>query len=102
MAEPHQGHTDAGPEMLGVSGNREQGLSGRLEQETVDHRLVVIREFADRPGQGEDQVIVIHGQEVCLACFQPTPGRTGLTLWTMPVTTSNGEHPITCLMGSAS
>ena len=35
----------------------------------------------------EDQVIVIHGQEVCLACLEPAPGRSGLTLWAMPVTT---------------
>jgi hypothetical protein len=73
--------------MSGVGRNRAQGLGSRLEQDTVDHRLVVIGEVADRCWQGEDQVIVLDRQEVCLAGFKPAPGRTGLTLRTMPVPT---------------
>lgn len=72
--------------MLGVSGNRSQSLSSGLEQEVVHDRLVLIGERTDRPGQGEDQVIVTYGQEIYLARFQPAPGGTDLTLWTMPVT----------------
>ena len=76
----HQGRADAGAQMFGVGSDGEQGLGSRSEQNTVEHCLVVIRDITDRRWQGEDQVIVVHGQEVCLASFQPAPGGAGLAL----------------------
>ena len=35
----HGGDADAGAEMLGIGGDRGQGLGGGLEQEIVDDRL---------------------------------------------------------------
>ncbi len=81
-----QGRADTGTQMLGVASNRAQGLGSGLEQEAVDHRLVVPGDVADRCWQGEDQVIVVHGQQVGLTGLQPAPGRSGLTLRTMAVT----------------
>ena len=75
------------PQMPGVGSNREQGLGGGLEQDAIDHRLILVGNIADLRWQGKDQVIVLHGQEVCLTCLKPALCRTGLTLWTMPVPT---------------
>ena len=98
----HQCHPKAGAEMLGVSGDREQGLGSRLEQETVEDRLVVIGEVSDRRRQGEDHMVVVHGQELGLAGLKPVPGCTGLTLGAMPIPAGNGVLSITCIMGSTS
>jgi hypothetical protein len=42
---------------------------------------------------------VIDGQKFRLALGEPFPGGAALALWTMTITTSNGELTITCLMG---
>jgi hypothetical protein len=81
----HQGHADTGAQVSGVGRNDTQGLGGRLEQDAVDHRLVVPGDIADRCGQRKDQVVVLYGQEVGLTGFQPAPGRTALALGAMPV-----------------
>ena len=82
----HQGCADTGTQVFWVCGKGEQGLGGRREQETVEHRLVLVGDLADRRGQGKDHVVVLDRQEVCLTRFEPAPGGTGLTLGAMPVT----------------
>jgi hypothetical protein len=42
----HRGDADAGSEMLGVGRNRAQRLGRRLEQDVVDHRLVLVGDVA--------------------------------------------------------
>ena len=81
----HQGGTDARTQVFGVRGNRTQCLGRALEQEVVDHRLVVKGDVADRCWQGKDDVVVLDRQEVGLAGLQPAPGGGGLTLRTMAV-----------------
>jgi hypothetical protein len=45
-------------------------------------------------------VVVIDGQQFSLPAVDPLcPGEV-LTFRTMPVAAGNGEHPITCFMGS--
>ena len=44
----HGGDADPGAEMLGVGGDRERGLGRRLEQQIVDHGLVLIGDIGDR------------------------------------------------------
>ena len=82
----HQGCADAGAQVFWIGRNRAQSLGSGLEQEAVDYRLVVPGDVADGCWQGEDQVIVIHGQEVGLTGLEPAPGRSGLALRTMAVT----------------
>jgi len=48
-------------------------------------------DIADRSRQGENDMVVFHGQEVGLAGLEPAPGRTGLTLRTMPVAAVVGD-----------
>ena len=81
----HGGDTQACAETLGISGDGEQSLGSGLEQQSVDHRLVVIGDIADRCRQGEHNVVVIHRQQVSLAVLQPAPGGAALALRTMPV-----------------
>ncbi len=44
-----QAHPEAGPRVFWISGNREQGLGGGLEQDTIEDRVVVPGEVTDRP-----------------------------------------------------
>ena len=64
--------------MLGVSCNGDQGFSGDLKQQAIDHRLVVIRNVADGSRQREDNMVVIHRQQIGLTCFEPALGSMGL------------------------
>ncbi len=81
----HGGEADAGAEVLGVGGDGDQGLGGGLEQDVVDHRLVVIGDVGDLGRDGEHDVEVGHGQKLGLACREPRPGRRALALGAMPV-----------------
>ena len=69
------GNTQATAETLGVGGDGEQGLGRGLEQQIVDHRLVVISDVTDRCRQGEHEIGSNRRQEVGLAVLQPAPGR---------------------------
>ena len=58
----HGGDADAGAEMLWVGGDGDQGLGRDLEQQIVDHRLVLVGDVGDGCRQREHQVIVRHRQ----------------------------------------
>jgi hypothetical protein len=62
----HGGGADAGTEVLGISGDGEQRLGRRAEQQVVDHRLVLVGDRGDLGRQGEDQVEVADRQQVGL------------------------------------
>ena len=83
----HQRGADLRAQMPGISGNGAQRLYGHLEQQAINAGLVGVRDSADRCRQGEYHVVVIHGQQVGLACCKPALRRTGLALWAMPVAT---------------
>jgi hypothetical protein len=71
--------------MLGIGRQGEQGLGGSLEQEIVDHRLVVPGEIADRGRQREHHVEVGQGQQLGLAICEPVPRRRALAFGAVPV-----------------
>ena len=56
----HGSDTQTCAETLGVSSDGEQGLCSGLEQQVVDHGLVVISDVTDRCWQGEHNMVVIH------------------------------------------
>jgi hypothetical protein len=58
----HGGEADAGAEVLGVGGNGDERLGRGLEQNVVDHGLVLVGDVADRRRQGEYDVEVRHRQ----------------------------------------
>ena len=81
----HGGETDPGTEMLRVGRDREERVSGRPEQQVVDHGLVLERRGGDRGREREDDVIVRHRQQVGLPLFQPGPRGLALALGAMAV-----------------
>src|SRR6516165_10017491 len=56
-----------------------------LEQQVVDHGLVLIGDLRDLVWHGEHDVEVRHRQQLGLALGEPLLRRRALTLWTMPV-----------------
>jgi hypothetical protein len=46
--------------MLGVGGNGAQSLGSEVEQQVIDHGLVVIGDGADRRWQGKHDVVILH------------------------------------------
>ncbi len=83
--------------MFGIGGDRHHRLGGSLEQEVVDHGLVLVGDVGDRGGQREDHVEIRDGQQLGLAIGQPLPGRRALALRAMPVATANGRFPLAVL-----
>ena len=63
----HQRGPDLSLQVLGVGCNGVQRLSGDLEQQAIDHGLVVVRDVADGGRRCEDHMVVTHRQEVGLA-----------------------------------
>ena len=82
----HGGDTDASAEMFVIGCDRENGLARCLEQQIVDHRLVLISEVSDRRREREDDVEVRHRQELGLALGEPLLCRCGLAFVAMPIT----------------
>jgi hypothetical protein len=60
----HSGDTDPCAEMLGIGGDDHHRLRSRLEQQVIDHRLVLEGDVSDLGGQREDHVEVSHRQQV--------------------------------------
>ena len=86
-----RGDADPGTEMLGIGGDGHCCLGTGLEQQAVDHALVLIRDIGDRLGQGVDEVEIADRQQLGLPLGQPVPGGAGLTLGTMPISARNGD-----------
>ncbi len=81
----HGGYADARAQVLGIGGDGDQRLGGGLEQEAIDHGLVLIGDVGDRGRQGEDDVVVGHRQQLGLARGEPVLGRRALALGAVPV-----------------
>ena len=85
IAEPHVCSTDVKPilhaQPLGIGRNRQQGLRRRLEQQVVDHRLVVVSDGPDPRRQREHDVEVRHLQQLRLARLHPLAGLRSPGTW---------------------
>jgi hypothetical protein len=81
----HQRRADASAQVLGVCGDGQQHLGGDVEQQAIDHGLVLIRDVGNRRRQREDHVVVLHRQQIGLAGLEPALGRAALALRAMPV-----------------
>src|SRR5262245_25293767 len=91
--------TDAGAQVLGIGRNSQRGLSRSLHEQVVDHGLVLIGDAAELGRQGVNHMKILDRQQFCLALGEPAAGGSALTLWTVPIATTNGELTISCLMG---
>ena len=80
-----QGDADPRTEVLRIRGDGALGLGGEGEQKTVNHLLVGVGDGADRGGQGEHQVVIIHREQVRLTRLEPAQRGARLALRAMPV-----------------
>ena len=81
----HQRGADARAQVLGIGGDGQQRLGGDVEQQAVDHGLVLVRDVGDRRRQREDHVVVLHRQQIGLARLEPASCGAGLALRAVPV-----------------
>ena len=65
---------DAGAQVFGISGVRDQRFGRRLEPDVVDRRLVVIGDVGDGRRQREHEVIIGNGQQFGFALGEPGSG----------------------------
>ena len=94
----HAGHADPGAEVPGIGGDGRQGLGRRLEQQAVDRPLVPVRDPGDLCRQGEDDVEILHRQQVLRPRRHPVPRRRSLTLRAVPVLAGVvGDVPVAAL-----
>ena len=81
----HRQKSALGTQVLGIGRNLQEGFGGGAEQEVVNRPLVLEGQRRDRLGQREDDVKVLHRQQLGGALLEPDcPGR-GLALRTVPI-----------------
>jgi hypothetical protein len=71
--------------MLGVGGDGEQSLGSNIEQQAVDHGLVLVGDVGDRRGQREDHMVVLYRQQIGLTRLEPAPRGTRLAFRAVPI-----------------
>jgi hypothetical protein len=78
---------DPGPQVFGVGGDLQQRPRGGLEQGAVDHPLVGQCQGVEGVGEREDDVEVLHRQQLRRPLVQPRRARRPLALGAVPVAT---------------
>ncbi len=81
----HAGQADPGPEMLWVGRDGDQRLGGGLEEDAIDHGLVLVGDVGDLGRQGEDHMEVGGRQQLGLARGEPVLGGCALALGAVTV-----------------
>ena len=85
----HGGDADPGAEVLCIAGNGDQRLGRSLEQEVVDHGLVLVGDVGDLRRQREHDVEIADREQLGLALGEPILGGGALTLRAMPVASAS-------------
>src|SRR5260370_2760008 len=83
----HAEETDLGAKMFRIEGHFEQSFGTGVEQEIVDHFLVLQSERRQFPRQSENDMHVRGGQQLAAARLQPTVAGIALAFWTMALAT---------------
>ena len=76
---------DLRTQMLRVGRDRDRGFGRRLEQQIVDHALVLVGDIGDRGRQRVDDMKVRHREQLGLALGEPLTCRRALALGAVPV-----------------
>ena len=88
---------DLGAEMLRICGHFHPGGSGGIEQKGEQDLFVLPHQWDKQVRHAEDEVKIVHRQQLLLALGEPLLASVGLAFRTMAIPAGNGEHPITCL-----
>ena len=97
----HAEEADLGTEMSGVTSHFQQGFGAGPKQQTIDQFLVLQGQRSQLVRQSENDMDVGGGEKFATTCLDPAFAGADLALRAMAIATRNGEHPITCLMGSS-
>jgi hypothetical protein len=82
-----QCHADARAEVARSGGDRAQRLGGEIEQQAINDLLVGVGDVADEGREGEDHVVVVHGQQVRSPSLEPASRGAALALGAVAVAT---------------
>src|SRR6516162_8783518 len=96
----HAEKTNLRTEVFRVTSDFEKGFRTGAEQEIVEDLFILQHERSQATGQGEDHVQVVRGQQFSLTRSDPAFPSSRLALRAVPISTANGELPISCIMGS--
>ena len=72
-------------QVFGIGSDGAQCLGCSLEEDVVDHLLVLVNDRGDFVRNSEDDVEVFAVEKFGLAMFDPLGARQRLALWAMPV-----------------
>jgi hypothetical protein len=92
--------SDLCAEPFWIGSHFEQGLRTGIEQQIEERPRRSQCQGVQFVGHGEHEVEVVGVQQIPLLCFKPSPALLRLALGAASGSAGNGEHPITCLMGS--
>lgn len=81
----HQRGADPGAQVLRIGGDGQQHLGGQVEQQAIEHRLVLVSDVRHGRRQREYHVVILHRQQIGLARVQPALCRRALALGAVPV-----------------
>src|SRR6266851_2596009 len=100
-AVQYRRNADAGSEVLRVGRDPEHRLRRGLEQQIVDHGLVLVGDVANRRRQREDDVEVGNREQFGLARRHPLARSRALALRAVPVAAANGRRPLAALWANS-
>jgi hypothetical protein len=94
----HGGEANASAEMLWIVADCDGRLGSGLEQQVIDHPLILVGDIGDRRRHRVDYMEVLDGQQLCLALGQPLPGGRGLAPRAVAITaTTVGDDGVAAL-----
>jgi hypothetical protein len=76
---------DLRAEMFGIGGYFQQSGRGGLEQESKQNLFVLPHQWDQRVRHAEDQMKIVHRQQLLLTFREPLFACISLAFWTMPV-----------------
>ena len=79
------GKADFGAEMFGVGGKSEKGLGCSLEEDVVNHLLILQSDGCQGIRYGEDDMVIFDWQDFSTPGIQPFSFFQSLTLWAVSV-----------------
>jgi len=84
----HAEETNLCTEVSGIASDFEKSFRAGTKQEIVDHLFVLQHHWGQMAGECEDHVQVARGEQFSSTCSNPPFASSGLTLWTMAITTA--------------
>ncbi len=81
----YAGEADRGAEVFGIARHVVQGLRYRGEEQAIAAPGIGAEQGLERVGHGEDDVVVLDGQQMLLLSFEPAELLAALAFGTVPV-----------------